>query len=949
MRRILLFLLFSTFSLSYAQEHSRLDSLLSRLSNDYRSRHDTAKVRLLYEIAYEYNRLAIDSVNCYGKAGLQLAEQLDDKYGQGMCHYLIGSGMSGYIGSMGDLMKALTIFEQLDDKKHIAIVLDDIAGHYYIMERYEQALTYFKRTLMYSKKIKDDYNAARAMLNMGETYGRMGDFYKELEYEFAVLPYFEKTSNYDKTGIARSDIGNAYLGLKDYNKALLYASSAVRVFRRLYKSDFRLAFALSDMGHIYFIAANDGSIAPHADSLLSASKKENITKAIYYYTEAHKVYEIDRQFVPTDIALRLSNALEAIGQYADALKYYKEYAALKDTLLSQDIRLKVSAAETWREAYLKEQQIVINKVQETGKKRERWLFGISLCLLGIVITLVWRNYDRQKQANEKLAGEKLKLEAANAHIAGEKKKSDDLAVDLQESLIQKDVLTEQLSHSAAMKTKFLANISHELRTPVTLLTGMLELMNYNDDAQNDKSKKRLEMAYSNSRKLLYMVEEILDLSRAERGELKANLEIKEIIPILKRMVYAFEVFIEKKQLTLAFTTQQREAVHISVDEHMLEKMVNNLMYNAIKFNVHGGWIKVHATLSANRKQFIFSVTNGGSRIKAADLPYIFDRFYQGHTSTAKPEGVGIGLNLVKELTTMMGGTVEAVSSEDIGTSITLQFPVVVTTVKKEDAVGEVTLLPSLVWEHFPERQTVLIVEDNEEMRYYLRDVLGENVNIGEARNGKEALEWLGKNIADLVITDLMMPEMPGEEFIGCLKKNEKFKKIPVITLTALADSGTRMDILRLGIDDYIVKPFSAMELRVRVYNLLHNLQERRQFETKPSEADDILVESEDAGIFRERVTAFVLGRIKIIDVSVYDLAYELSMSERQLYRVAKKLTGCTPAQLIREVKLQRAYELLISGIIYKIDDVARQVGYEDSNYFSRQFLERFGKRPSHFL
>jgi len=153
----------------------------------------------------------------------------------------------------------------------------------------------------------------------------------------------------------------------------------------------------------------------------------------------------------------------------------------------------------------------------------------------------------------------------------------------------------------------------------------------------------------------------------------------------------------------------------------------------------------------------------------------------------------------------------------------------------------------------------------------------------------------------------------------------------------------------MGIDDYIVKPFNSAELRIRVYNLLHNLVERRQFAAQPAEPDDVPAESLEATEFREKIKSFVLARMKTIEVNVYDLAYEMGLSERQLYRNAKNLTGCTPAQLIKEVRLLKAYELLLGGSITKIEYLSRQVGFEDPGYFSKQFLERFGKRPAEFL
>jgi len=931
MRKVLLLLLVTSPALSYTQDRHSLDSLLSRLNSEYTNRKDTNKVRLLYRIAVEYRRLVSDSGTIYSGMGLQLAEKLGDNYGKALCLYHLGAGVTGYHGNMDALMQSLKLFEQLDDQTRVADVLDVIAGHYYNMERFSQALPYFERALEVNERIKDEFNAVRTKSNIAEVYGKLGNFSKALENEFPVLQYFEKNGPSDRTGITLSNIGNDYLGLKDYNKALLYASAAVRLFRSLHEDNHKYAFALSDMGNIYFTAANDAVTRLRPDSLLAADKKENLSKAIYYYTEAHRVYERNPHFIPTNIALRLSNALAATGQYAAALKYYQEHAAAKDSVLSQDMRLTVSAAETRREADLKDRQIALNKAQEAGYKQQVLLLGISLVLLGSIVLLIWRNYRWQKRTNSTLAEEKEKADA--------------LAVDLQESLIQKDALAAELSHASDMKTRFLANISHELRTPVTLLTGMMELMK--DRA--GKKDKQLDIAYNNSRKLQFMVEEILDLSRTEASEARMNAESREIAPMLRKMVYAFETFIEKEQLTLSFRETGAQGVYVSVDEKMLGKVVNNLVYNAIKFNQPGGWIKVSVFVSDDDNEFIFMIANSGAGIRAEDLPHVFERFYQGQTTTPKAEGVGIGLSLVREFTQLMGGTAELTSSGELGTAFTLRFPVVSPPVHQLSPDAAYTELPEKAWQQFASRPTVLIVEDNADMRYYLREVLAGKVELAEAGNGREALAWLKNNVPDLLITDLMMPEMDGEELVTHLKNNDAWKKLPVITLTALADTKNQLNLLRLGIDDYIVKPFHATELQARVYNLLHNQEERRRFEATPVEPDDIPVESPEAQFFRERVTAFVLKRIRTMDVSVYDLAYELNMSERQLYRLARTLTGCTPAQLVKEVRLQKAYELLLGGTIHKLADVTKQVGFEDPNYFARQFYDRFGKRPTDFL
>jgi YesN/AraC family two-component response regulator len=257
--------------------------------------------------------------------------------------------------------------------------------------------------------------------------------------------------------------------------------------------------------------------------------------------------------------------------------------------------------------------------------------------------------------------------------------------------------------------------------------------------------------------------------------------------------------------------------------------------------------------------------------------------------------------------------------------------------------------PAENWADFITEPLVLIVEDNEEMRYYLKKILDGKVKLAEAENGREALSWLEKNNPDLIISDIMMPEMDGRELMVRVKNNKDWRKIPVIMISALADPENEMGMLRLGIDDYIVKPFNPAELRIRAYNLLKNLIERKAFNEQQPEADDVPVDSIQGDEFRNKIEAFVLARIKNTNVSVSELAFELSLSERQLFRLAKSLTGYSPAQLIKEVRLKKAYEILVTGQVTKIEDLAKRVGFENPGYFSRQFMNRFGKRPTEFL
>lgn len=961
MKKILLvFVLFPLFTAAQVQDRGKLDSMLKVLSGGIH-KEDSSEVKLLCAIAKEYEKADAKWAHTYVNRALKLSEKIGYEYGKGLCFGVLGDlARPDYDLAFKYHFSALRIFENLKDDSRVAYSLRDIGGLYFDMEKFSESLHYFKKSGAYFEKQKDTGLISDALNTIGAAYISLHDNKKGREYFLSSLKYAEQLGDSLRIALRLRNIANIYLDERDYNNALAFLHRSVGLIKDVQSRSY--ATIADEVAVVYLELAADTITRIRPDSLVSANKNANLAKALGYLSQADAAYKKSGRYNLWHYSV-YAEALALAGRHEEAFGKLKRYNELKDEELSKDVQLKVAEQGTKREEELKENQIAINRIQHNNKYIERAFFIVSALLLGVIMFLLSRNYKKQKKANadmafanKHLADEKVKLELANKNISEEKERSDELAVSLRESIILKDALAEQLALSADMKTRFLANISHELRTPVTLLTGMLELVNSNEDEKgknsinNGQNRERLKVAYSNSRKLQYMVEEILDLSRHETSAAKLNLSVKEIAPVFKRMVYAFETFIQKEHITLHFSEYNVQGLYISADENMLEKIVNNLLYNAIKFNEPGGAIRVNFFASADRKQFVFTINNSGSIIKPEDQPHIFERFYQAsQTKAVKADGVGIGLSLVKELTSLMGGTVEVASKEGAGTTFTLQFPVVAEALPEDQSQEEQLELPVEQWEHFAERQTVLIVEDNTEMRYYLREVLANKVNLAEALNGKKALEWLADNKADLIISDMMMPEMGGEEFVNHLKSNETYKKIPVITLTALADSDNRLNMLRLGIDDYIVKPFNAAELRVRVYNLLNNLEERRQFADKPVEQDDIPVESKEAEGFRDRITDFVFDRMKRGDISVYDLAFEMAMSERQLYRLSKNLTGCTPAQLIKEVRLQKAYELLLSGNIYKLDDVAKQVGFEDSNYFSRQFLERFGKRPVEFI
>lgn len=854
------------------------------------------------------------------------------------------------------IREALNIALANNDKKSEARIYWVSAIYYSDLASYALQLDYANQSLAIYDSLKMIPEVADAYRLIGNNFS-IGKKWREALYYYGIADsLYARLDMAPSRNELKMDVAVCYKKLGNYQRAI----SLYRAFIDATKSDDylqmlgygNLGIVLSETG-LFTEARNsfakalqlnktvqepDMDASIYIDLSKAFLRVKQSDSALYYVKLGEAI--CNKSSTPIrlymECLLQLRDVHEARNDIAAALTYDKQYITLQDSMYRDLLRMNLSDAEARFGVTEKKKQLSAlseeNELQKI-KAHKQMQLNISLLVglgLGIVIVvLIITAYRRSLRKNHLLAQQKLELQQ-------------------QKDIIDTQVV--QLASASKMKSKFLANISHELRTPVTLLKGMLELMSTDRQLQQIKANERLDIAYNNSLKLQQMVEEILDLTKLEHNRSEPVFEIKEIAPLLKRIVYAFETLMAKEQLVLEYDDERAQGLYLSVDTGKLEKVINNLLYNAIKFNRKGGSIKVSLYPDNSRTYLRIDVTDSGMGIAATDLPHIFEHFYQGASGGLKAAGAGIGLSLVKEFTTLMGGTVQVNSTLHTGTTFTLQYAIAappdeVNITQPNEASGKA----AEDWTLFAARQKVLIVEDNEEMRYYLQEVLGDYVDVDTAGNGQEALAYLEQHIAGVIITDVMMPGMDGKALVSHLKQQDRFKKIPTITLTALADMETQLSFLRLGVDDYIVKPFNAEELRVRVYNLLLNQAERNTFDREPAEVGDVADNSGEADEFRQKVKEYVLARIKSINVSVTDLAYELAMSERQLYRLSKKLTGYTPAQLIKEIRLQKAHELLISGDIYKVEDVCRRVGYEKAGYFAQQFYERFGKRPSEFL
>ena len=520
------------------------------------------------------------------------------------------------------------------------------------------------------------------------------------------------------------------------------------------------------------------------------------------------------------------------------------------------------------------------------------------------------------------------------------------------------VETDSLRKIDQLKSNFFANISHEFRTPLTLITGQLETLL---DSESDRNrKKKLVSANSNAEKLLSLINQLLDLSKLEAGKMELDLEETNMVSFLKNHLFSFESLAQAENISLNFSSA-RARIPMSVDTDKMEKVFFNLFSNACKFTEPGGRIDVAIEIPRPDSLEI-RVKDSGIGISKDRLPYIFDRFYQADPSnTRKYEGTGIGLALAHELITIHGGTIDVSSEEGVGTEFIIRLPYKESDTADQDTLSmtdadaavaenqmEPTVLPDIEGLYSEHDEIILIVEDNTDVREFIREQLSGEYKILEAANGCEGIAVSQGTIPDLIITDLMMPEMDGYEFSSNIRSDEKTSHIPIIMLTAKAGLDPRIEGLEAGIDAWLTKPFHVKELHTRVKTLIQQRKNlKKQFSTstyfKPS---SVAKGSVDQSFLRKAIE-MIDEHIVEEDFKVEEFAESLNMSVSQLNRKLNALVDQPAGKFIRSVRLQRSAELL-NQTDKTVAEISYEVGFNDQAYFSRVFKQQFGKSPSAF-
>ena len=546
-----------------------------------------------------------------------------------------------------------------------------------------------------------------------------------------------------------------------------------------------------------------------------------------------------------------------------------------------------------------------------------------------------------------------------------------------------------------MKSNFFANISHEFRTPLTLILGPADKLLV--ESPSDNTKKQAGLIRQNAIRLLGLINQLLDLSKLEAGKLKLEASLSNIVSFVKGVTQAFESFAEQKDIKLKVVSE-RENIEIYFDKEKMLKILSNLLSNSLKFTLKDGFIEISVKESRKLPNAGFieiKVRDNGIGIPEEELPKLFERFYQIDPSQVRGiGGTGIGLALTKELVELHRGFVNVSSKLGEGSEFTIELPPGKDHLNEDEIVKEVdeeSVLSEKIqeqmkmieadsalfsknihiedyltdsFEEIPDENKIiiLIVEDNADVRDFIKDSLGNEFVVEEAANGEQGIRKAEKIIPDLIISDIRMPKMDGNELTRILKNDEKTSHIPIILLTGKSGQESKLEGLETGADDYLTKPFDTKELQIRVRNLINS---RRKLQEKYGNRDFVVSQRDEENLsrsgeakagklsnleekFMNKVLEVIENHLSEEEFSIEQFGKEVGMSRVQLHRKLKALSGKSASNYLRSVRLSKAKQM-IKEQKGNVSEIAYSVGFSSPQYFTRCFKEEFGYPPSDLI
>lgn len=928
-----------------APTQAQLDSLAKVLPN---MPNDTNKIEVLKELSLNYMYSDNEKAVSYARQLSALAKELGDDHLERYGRYVEGSSL--HYG--GEDEKALEIIKQviedcrasgdqrllafnlnmltfihqssyqtdlaleavreclkicleLDDKRMIAIAYHSTASTYEMIGEKETSKTYLEKAIPIFEELGDQ----RGIGVMYQSMASLSFGQQSIDLARKALEYLEGGFDRQAIGMCHWTIGGGYYELEDYAKALESYQKALEIFK--------------EIGY----AEGEGQMVGHIGMILARVGR---------YDEARPLldrgHQLGQELGYNDIFLQthMGNAFyyASKGNVSLTIAYIDSLNAIKDTIFNQEKAEQLLFTEAQLQTKEKEAEIARQESQlrKASYARTQILLSSIFVILGLLgILLLLRSRQRQKQ---KAAAVALSLE--------------------------KDKAT-QLAELDQLKSNFFANISHEFRTPLTLILGPLDQMR--KGIFTGDRERYFDLMHRNGQRLQGLIDQLLDLSKLESEKMQLQLEPGDIHQFLRQLTASLESWTVQKEIDYRLQIPET-ALWVDFDPDKLQKIVVNLLSNAIKFTSSGGQVffRVQHTQSEHEINLILEVKDTGIGIPMELQNKIFERFYHIESDMDGMASSGIGLALVKELVHFQGGTITMESEEGVFTFFHVELPLAIAERKPQISISPLPLkiqpLPTASEQELvdagglTDKELVLLVEDNPDVRTYIIDILKDQYRIIEAQNGRLGLEKAEASIPDIIISDVMMPEMDGVQMIKHLKANLKTDHIPIIMLTAKAEQADKIESLDIGADDYLTKPFDAEELQARVINLI---KVRKRLKEK-YRSDLFLQPAVIKTLSQEE--KFLLEVKKEIEKNlsnewygVEDLASSLGFSRSQLYRKLKSICDQSPNEMIRNFRLIRAKELLEQDKA-NISEIAYEVGFSSLSYFSKEFKKKWGTSPS---
>ena len=810
------------------------------------------------------------------------------------------SQMREYSKAMENYLQSSKKSKEAKDLKSYSITLSNMGMLFIKMENYKNATKYLVESDSIFKILKNENGRAYVLYTLGQINMEIGDYDQALSFSNKALAKYEQMGRKNEAGHLHFNIGTIQWRQKKYTNSLESFHKKLDISLEM-KDSVSLSSTYKAIGDSYLMI-----------------KQLNKAKSNYQHA--------------LDIALALKNdmrAMEVYNAFSDAYvieKNYKKayeneiaYKGLRNRMyeknktdLSTEMEAKYQNEQKEKEIVLLSTEKDLQALQLEKRVNERNVIIAFAALMLIFAALLYSQYLIKQKANKKL---------------------------------------KELDR---LKSNFFANISHEFRTPLTLIKGPIEQLE--QDPNEKLSIDTIKMIRRNTSRVLNLVNQLLDLSRIDDGNLHLEPTEIDIYKCLRTATSSFNSHAAQRHIDFRVQIPQK-ILWASFDRDKLEKVVYNLLSNAFKFSDD------HSTISINVKHnelgLQIQVSDSGKGIPEDKLPFIFDRFYQADgSSTKEHEGSGIGLSLSKELVELMDGTITATSELNKGSFFTVLLPIQeikIRSVKVENLEERLKNKPikkepfRIVKSDSRKLPTILLVEDNNDMRQFIKEQLINLYKVEEAINGEAALRKAIVNPPDLIITDLMMPKMDGIELCRMLKTDVNTSHIPIIMLTAKAGTENKIEGLETGADDYLVKPFDVNELLVRVKNLIEQREKLRKLYVNKEVIIDpkkITVTSVDQK-FLEQVLTLLENKFSDSDFGVPLMQETLGMSKTQLHRKLKALTNEAPGELLRNFRLKRAAQLILQKAD-SVTQIAYQVGFNNLSYFAKCFKDLYGVSPSSY-